>query len=197
MESSECRGIQNCSSATTESHQSPQAKKSYASATSTEVFPSKEQAIVIDATDKVTIKEYINKVASIISASNIRFVSRISNNRICMFLASKEIADNLTKTHKDITINDIVLNIRPLISNHKRIIISNVCPIIPHEVIEIELAKRNIKATSKISFLRAGMNDPGFSHIMSFRRQVYIHHDDTNKLPEAIPIQYDDTTYWI
>lgn len=74
---------------------------------------------------------------------------------------------------------------------------SNVCPIIPHEIIETELIKRNIKATSRISFLRAGINDSGSSHIMSFLRQAYIHNDDINKLPEAIPIQCDDTTYWI
>lgn len=51
--------------------------------------------------------------------------------------------------------------------------------------------------TMKLSYLRAGMTEPGFAHIMSFRRQVYIDPDDEHKLPESIPITYDSTMYWI
>lgn len=39
---------------------------------------------------------------------------------------------------------------------------SNVCPIIPHSLLEEELEKLNVKIGSNILFLRAGMAEPGF-----------------------------------
>lgn len=156
-------------------------RKSYANATSSDVFPTKDQAIVIEAREGISIKEYTNEVAKITDPRNIRFISRISNNRICIFLSSKEEAENLTDKHKLITIKDQELTIRPLINKHKRVIISNVCPVIPHMIIEKELAKLKIKNTTKISFLRAGIHEANFSHIMSFRRQMFVDPDDLKK----------------
>lgn len=50
---------------------------------------------------------------------------------------------------------------------------------------------------SQISCLRAGLNDEGYSHILSFLRKVYINSDDLQKLPEKIQLNYDNTNYWI
>ena len=41
------------------------------------------------------------------------------------------------------------------------------------------------------------MNDPGYSHILSFRRQVYVDPEDIIKLPETIQVNFDNTLYWI
>ncbi|KAK2579957.1 hypothetical protein KPH14_007637 [Odynerus spinipes] len=32
---------------------------------------------------------------------------------------------------------------------------------------------------------------------MSFRRQVYVHPEDVNKLPESLKVTFEDTTFWI
>lgn len=179
--------------------QQPEGKmlKTYASATSLEMFPSKEQAIVIEKQDGLTIKDYVGKLATIISPNDIRFVSRIANNRICVFLSSKIVAKKLTDNHSTIKINNFELGLRPLINKQRRVIISNVCPVVPHSVIEAELSKLNIKTSSKISFIKAGISDPGYSHIMSFRRQVFIDPNDIDKLPTSTPIFFEDTTYRI
>lgn len=142
--------------------QQPEGKmlKTYASATSLEMFPSKEQAIVIEKQDGLTIKDYVGKLATIISPNDIRFVSRIANNRICVFLSSKIVAKKLTDNHSTIKINNFELGLRPLINKQRRVIISNVCPVVPHSVIEAELSKLNIKTSSKISFIKAGISDP-------------------------------------
>lgn len=181
----------------TDSQQGMSLKKSYAGATSSDSFPSKEQAIVIEAQEGLSIKDYVSKVASIVDASNIRFVSRISNNRICIFLSSQAVADKFTDKNKTIVIKNRELNVRPLISKLKRVIISNVCPIIPHDIIEKEFIKRKITPSSKISFIKAGISEPGFSHIMSFRRQVYIEPEDLNKLPDSTVVYFDNTSYRI
>lgn len=82
-------------------------------------------------------------------------------------------------------------------SKFKRIILSNVCSIIPDNVLEDHLSKMNIRMGSKMTSLRAGFTEPGLAHIMSFRRQVFIHPDDVNKLPESLKIDFDNTTFWI
>jgi len=75
--------------------------------------------------------------------------------------------------------------------------LSNIYPNIPHEAIEHEFNKLNIVLRSNISFLRAGIQDANFSHILSFRPQLFISHEDVEKLPSSILINYDDTNYRI
>lgn len=170
---------------------------SYATAAQQNLFPTKEQAIILDSIEGVPIKDYVSAIGGLIGPNNIRFVSRISNNRVCMYLASKEIADTLIEANSNITVGNNSLVIRPLLTKNKRIILSNVCPIIPHHILLQELNKIHVKTSSAISFIRAGISEPGFAHIMSFRRQVYVHPDEVNKLPESLKIEYDNTTYWI
>ncbi len=50
---------------------------------------------------------------------------------------------------------------------------------------------------SKISFIKIGVSGPDFSHIMSFRRQVYISPDDVSLLNESTTVFYDGTSYRI
>nr|XP_012147361.1 PREDICTED: uncharacterized protein LOC105663392 [Megachile rotundata] len=107
----------------------------------------------------------------------------ISHGRVCLYLSSETTVDNLNTTNKSINVNNHTLELRPLLSKAKRVILSNVCPIIPHSVIEAKLLELNVTKKSQISFIKAGMNDPGYTHILSFRKQVYIEPEDINKLP--------------
>lgn len=50
---------------------------------------------------------------------------------------------------------------------------------------------------SQISFLRAGLSEPGFSHMPSLRRQIFIKPEDADKLPPPLNIFYEDTSFWI
>ena len=69
---------------------------------------------------------------------------------------SKETDDKLTESGKKIRISTLTLEIRPLILN--------ACPIIPNDIIIEELSKINITPCSQITYIRAGINDPG-SHM--------------------------------
>lgn len=172
-------------------------KLSYSSVTQAVSFPTKEQAVIIDAIDDTPIKDYAYAFGKIIDSTQIRFLSRMSNNRICMFVSTKEIADELIDKHQCIVVNNKKIPIRPLISRNKRIIFSNVCPIIPHIVIENKLAELEIKLVSPVSFIKAGISEPGFNHILSFRRQAYIPPEDLKKIPDRMQIDFDGSTYWI
>ncbi|CAH2091150.1 unnamed protein product [Euphydryas editha] len=172
-------------------------KPSYSTITQTVSFPTKDQAVVIDVVDDTQIKDYAFAFGKLIDPTQIRFLSRMSNNRVCVFVSTKEIADELIEKHQCLMLNNKKIPIRPLITRNKRIIFSNVCPIIPHNVIEKKLTELNIKLASSISFIRAGIGEPGFSHILSFRRQAYISPEDFKHLPDRIQIEHDDTSYWI
>lgn len=189
--------IGNLDSPSTSQQPASQTAMNYAGAASTENFPKKEQAIVMDVIEETTLKDYVSQIAKLTSPTHIRFASRISNNRVCIYLATKEIADTLIEKHKTIKIGNTVIEIKPLITRAKRVILSNVCPVIPHSVLQNILLGIGVKLESKISFIKAGMADPGFAHIMSFRRQVYVRPTDIPKIPDSFQVQYEDTKYWV
>lgn len=168
---------------------------SYANVTKKDLFPTKDQAIIIDVLEGVSIKEYAMSIAKLTSPANIRFISKISNNRICLYLDSKQSVEKLIATNKNIEINNKSLIIRSLIVPTQRIIISNVPPIIPHYVIEDIFKKNNIRTCSKMSFLRAGISDTELSHILSFRKQIYVNPEDAKHILETFIVCFEETQY--
>jgi len=59
--------------------------RNYASAASNKNSPSREQALVFNSIDGIPQRDYIVAIGKIISPKNIVFVSRLSNNRFCIF----------------------------------------------------------------------------------------------------------------
>jgi len=50
---------------------------------------------------------------------------------------------------------------------------------------------------SPITFMKACFSNDEFGHIGSFRRQLYIHPEHSDKIPSSILIQFDQTEYCI
>lgn len=179
-----------------------QPSRSYVNVTKTvpiQSFPTKEQAIIVNVVENVKLSDYVVSIGSLIGPKNLLFASRISNNRICMYLHSKDTVDRLIQTHKSVLVEGHEVNIRRLITPAKRLILSNVCPTIPHEIIKCELEKAGLKLVSPVSFLRAGIPLDQYSHVLSFRRQVYISptEDQNCNLPNTLLIPFEETTYRI
>lgn len=169
----------------------------FADVTATTIFPKRDQAIVFNSIDGIPQIEYLMAISKIIPATDIKFASRISNNRFCIFLATKKTAEALVDKHPIIKINNNnSIHIRKLINPAKRIILSNVCPSIPHHKITEELNKLGISPTSQITFIKAGKNE-GFDHIFSFRRQLYIKHEEVHKLPGSLIINHVEIQFRI
>lgn len=99
------------------------------------MFPTKEQAIVIDAIENVPIDEYARAIGNKVGATEVHFISRISRDRLCIYVSSKELADKLIEKHEHVIIAGS-LTISPMLTQNKRIIISNVQPFIPHHELE-------------------------------------------------------------
>ena len=176
--------------------QNTTSKVSYANMVNQAHTPTKEHAIILDAVDGYTIQEYTIALGNIINSINIAYVSLISYGRICFYLSSKELVDQIVDEGTKIKTGESKLVLRPLIFKAKRMIIPNVCPIIPHSTILNELNKINIFPVSQLKSVRAGIKDPGYSHIFSFRKQMYVKTDDVMKIPSNMQINYYDTNYW-
>lgn len=159
-------------------------------------FPKKDQAILINFIEDLKLSEYVISIGNIVGPKNILFASRISNNRICIYLSDIKYVDEVIN-HDKIEIRGNEVHIRRLISPAKRIIISNVCPSIPHYILEQVFSDMGFKLVSPVSFLRANIQDNQYSHVLSFRRQVFIHPDNRVTLPSTTIINHDDTNYRI
>ena len=144
-----------------------------------------------------SLTEYTCAIGEIVQPKNILYASRISNNRVCLYLASKELVDSLTDKLKHVKIGDTEISIRPLVTKQKRVVLSNVAPPIPQYILDDTIDSLNIKRSSPVSILRANINKEGYGHILSSRRLVYIDPDDAEKLPEFIKIIFEQITYFI
>lgn len=151
--------------------------KSYATVASTQLsssFPKREQAIILDTADDLRLSDYVLSIGSIVGPKNIISASRIANNRICIYLSNKQIAENIVNLHQLIKINGIDIKVRKLIPS-RRILISNVCSSIPHQIIEDVLKQQGLKLVSQITTLKAGIPGDEYSHIESFSLCLLLH----------------------
>lgn len=171
--------------------------RNFASITANYNSPKRDQALVFNSNDRVPQIEYILAVGQTVLPKNITFVSRISNNHFCIFLSNKSTLDTLMEKTKIITINDQEIQLRRLINPAKRIIIYNVCLSISNQEILNALKDVDIIPTFQINYLKAGINIEGYEHIMNFRRQLYIKHKDTNKLPGSLVINLNGSQFRI
>ncbi|KAJ3648337.1 hypothetical protein Zmor_010456 [Zophobas morio] len=158
-------------------------------------FPTKEQAVVITAVDTLNLQDYIVAIGNVVTPKNILFASRISKNRICIYLTSKSLVDDLVTVHPCIKVKDVDVGIRRLLNPARRLILSNVCPSIPHVIFENRIKSLGLVPVSPMSFMRAGIKDEQYAHILSFRRYMYVQPDDSIILPDSLVLKYDDTNY--
>jgi hypothetical protein len=183
----------------TQKENRPNHARGYITSQQPNKFPKREQAIIIDAIENTRLTDYATSIGKVIGPKNIISMSKISNNRICIYLSSKQLADDFVTEFPEISIAGTRTKVRKLISPATRIIISNVCSSIPHHIIEQALKQTGLKLVSQITTLSAGIAGEEYAHIESFRRQVYVapQPEETENLPTSIVIFYEDTTYRI
>ncbi|XP_050501206.1 uncharacterized protein LOC126881168 [Diabrotica virgifera virgifera] len=173
------------------------ANKSYSTAASQQnFFPGKENAILFSAINNTPLQDYLISLGNLINPKNILFSSRLSNNRICMYLSCMQAVEDFMTNYGSIQVNGETVRARRLITPAERIVLSNVCPSIPHEVIIQELKHLGLNLVSPITFLKISASLPEYSHIKSFRRQVFISPHNTT-IPDSILLNYDNTNYRI
>ncbi|KAL3278509.1 hypothetical protein HHI36_023979 [Cryptolaemus montrouzieri] len=136
----------------------------------------------MDVFDGLSNQDYAEGIATLIDPVDITLLSRISKNRICFFLRTKVIADNLTEIHKQVIIKGKTTPKCPLITKTVRVIISNASADIPNGIIKDELVKQGVNLLSEITDIKADLTGPMYAHILSFQKQVFIKPEDEEKI---------------
>lgn len=169
---------------------------SYSSVTQN-LVPKRDQGIVMDCVGDLTLTDYACAIGEKVQPKNVLFASRISNNRVCIYLATKELVEQLTDKYQYVVINQLKVTLRPLLSKLKRVIFSNVSPDIPNHILEDVLDQLKVSRGSPISHIKASITKEGYSHVGSFRRQVYAKPEEITKIPETFKINLNDINYFI
>ncbi len=167
-------------------------------------LPSHKQAVIFPAIDNTSVLDYVIAVGRIIGPKNVLSASKISKNRVCLYLLDENTANTFVVQHKSIIINEQPVEVRKLVALSKKIIFSNVHSCIPNSIILEELLKMGYKPTSAIFELHIGLASEKYNkseleqytHISSFRRGVYVAHEQNN-LPDSMLITYEGDQYRI
>lgn len=161
------------------------------------IFPEREQAIILSVVEDLRLVDYVATVGKIIGSKNVIFASKISNNRICIYLSNTNLVDFIVTNHSITTISNKEVHIRRLVTPAKRVIFSNVSPNIPHHLLEEAIHNLGLKKASPVTFLRASLPAEEFGHVLSFRRQIYVQPDEMIALPSSIVVNYKDMSFRI
>ncbi|KAL7293117.1 hypothetical protein TKK_0013270 [Trichogramma kaykai] len=162
-----------------------------------EAVPSKEQALILHCVDGLSFTDYVTAIGEMVAPTNVLFSSRISNNRVCVYLSKPELVDEIVDNQKCISIGKSMIPIEPLVKRKQPILISNVAPTIPNYVLQALLDKLGTKICAPISILRAPIVNKEYSHVLSSTRKTYIDRRDAKKLPRSVKLEYENTIYYI
>lgn len=157
--------------------------------------PTRDQAIVVDAVEGYPLKEYAYALGDIVNPADVLGFSRIAQGRVCFYLNSIKLAEELVANKSYLKIRDSLLPIRLLNSKNVRLVISNVQLDVPDSTIEDELKKLKIKTVSRMQDVRSGLDRGGFSHWVSFRRQVFIHPGSVDRVPPSLQISHEGVAH--
>lgn len=169
-------------------------KTTYAAATAATdyIFPEPNQGVIIEAAPNTPLRDYQVAVGKIVNNQNITFSSRMSRNRVCIYLKTEELTDTFVAKNPYIIINNNKINVHKLRSKAKRITLSEVPPFINNIRLTEQLKINNIQVLSPLILLKSNIKDPEFAHVYSFRRQALLKHtDNTKELPESMLIEFE------
>lgn len=129
-----------------------------------------------------------------IGHDNVLSASRM-NGAVVVFAKTVDLANQLVQN--GVVIKGIFTPVLPLSTPSKKVILSNVPPFIPNEVLANLLARHG-KIVSPIKMIPIGTKSPLLKHVVSFRRYVYMilqeHLDD---LDLSLNFRHEDFNYVI
>lgn len=151
-----------------------------------EVRPKNDQAIILELpnTKEIKIENYVKALLNTVNQKDITHLSRISKNRLCVYLTSAAKAEELVVVNKSISVDSEEVKIKYLVPKSVKVIISNAIASISNTAIKRFLTQVcGIKTLSSVAELKVNPLGDKESNILSFRRTVYIHPEDVAKLP--------------
>lgn len=114
-----------------------------------------------------------------------------------MFLSKIDLVNQLSQ--RNFQVKETLLSIQPFCrKKNKRVVISNVNPVIPDEIMLKATKEYGITPVSNIHDINASLAKPGRTrHILSFLSQFYIEEKDEILLPKSVTVYHENIPYWI
>ncbi len=162
--------------------------------------PTEEQGLIFNHLDGTKIREYLIAIYQLVGgAANIVAASRVSGGRVIIFLGSKELVESFQQNHGGFKLHNTFIKTRKLKTPAVKLVLSNISPIVPNADVEKALKETlNLKLASPVSILRVSPQDDLFPHVVSWRRQVYVHSTDDNYVfPSSFILNYAERSYRI
>ncbi len=159
----------------------------------------KDQAIVFPIEGDFTNEDYLKALIKYVNPNKILFASRMSNGRFCVYLDSKDTADKFINEFGEMEINNKVIKGRHLLNPVRKLLLSNVCPIIHHRKIEkLLIEKLGLKLASHMNYVKGSYSTSELQHVISFRRSVLYSADiDDVDIPDSIIVPHDEEEFRI
>lgn len=162
--------------------------------------PTDEQGLIFNHVGENKIRDYLLAISQLVGGpQNIVAASRVSGGKVIVFLSSKELVLTFQEQHGGFQLDTTFIPTSKLKAPATKLVISNVSPTIPNAALEDVLVNTlHLKLASPISFLRVSPNDDVFSHVISWRRQVYLSPNaDCSQIPPTAEITHANRTYRI
>lgn len=120
--------------------------------------------------DSVSVEDCLIAVGNEIGAQNILSASRM-NKAFVVFLKELTMVDHLVEC--GVSVRDNFIPVLPLSNLSKKVILSNVPPFIPNDMLERILVRYG-KIVGSMKMIPLGIKNPNLKHIMSFRRHIFM-----------------------
>lgn len=141
-------------------------------------------AVIIDNSPDTIIDDYLKGVADLVKGENITHASRVAGGRVCIFLKSEVLVQQVTQDGF-ISVKDQYIPIRRFNTASTKVVLSNVFPFITNEMITEQLRKYG-NLTAPVRDLLTGSKLNNCAHIKSFRKICYVMINDLSKVPSSI-----------
>lgn len=158
--------------------------------------PNKELGVILMAPNReINTMEYIRTIGNIVTPKNITHASWMGNNRFSIFLKDMTTLNKFMLNRNSVLVGATEIPIRRLITPAKRIILSGIMPYIPDTEIENILKQNGLQIVSAVTHLKIANKDDEYSHILSFRRQVFIVPPESGEIPYSIELIYENEKF--
>lgn len=147
----------------------------------------KKCAIVLPNKNSVSLDQYFLAVGEKIGYENIIYGGK-HGQRVLMHLTSEELVDSFTTELNHVTIDSVVFPVKKLVNPGFKLVFNHVNPSIPNSALLQEVCKFT-RPLSDVTYVPTGLRDPRMSHILSYRRQVFI--DSKDNVPNFITVSQD------
>lgn len=156
----------------------------------------RKNAIVLNIANRMSQCDFLNELSTVVHPNNIVSCSRQEDNFIVYLLNSAE-AGRLIKS--GIVLNNEKIIVRTIYREPVKVIISNFLPHLPNKLIVDFLKQFGRTETSHLTPIPidADGNDT-FKHVLSHRRQIFMHMKPNVRLPgKVVIVDVDHSEYEI